>query len=138
MRFFASWAMMSALLSVLAGCAGAQYAMSNYKGVKVETFKSTTGRTFRIFDKPTENRLMITPTVGGALGHGAAKGLTFGASGASPAVIYRDGAAEYLAAAGRSCTIKDTTLIADPQYEVRYDCAAAPAIVATEPTDIKP
>jgi hypothetical protein len=100
--------------------------MQNYSGVTVQQFKAKTGSSFRIFDKPAENRLMITSSIGDALGSGAVQGATFGAiRPSSAAVVFRDAAEEYLASTGRTCTTRDTTLIIDPQYEVRYECSAA-------------
>ncbi len=109
--------------AALSGCAGMNYVLDNYKGVEVQSFKSNTGKTFRIFDKPGENRLMITPSIGDSAGSGFVKGATLGTvnPGAS-AVVYRDAAEEFLRSTGRSCRAQDTTLIIDPQYEVRYIC----------------
>jgi hypothetical protein len=115
-------AMSSTIL--LVGCAGMQYAMDNYTGVPVQQFTASSGAHYRIFDKPKENRLMITPSLAAAAGGGAVQGLTFGAvNPASAAVVFRDAAQEYLATTGRTCETKDTTLVVNPQYEVRYQCS---------------
>ena len=118
-----------AACSLLSGCAGANYAMEHYSGVPIQQFKASNGATYRIFDKPAENRLMITSSLAAAFGSGAVQGATFGAiQPTSAAVVFRDAAEQYLVSTGRTCVTRDTTLVIDPQYEVRYDCSA----VATE------
>lgn len=114
-----------AACALLSGCAGANYAMEHYSGVPIQQFKASNGATYRIFDKPTESRLMITSSIGDALGGGAVQGMTLGAvRPSSAAVLFRDAAEEYLKSTGRTCTTRDTTLVIDPQYEVRYECTA--------------
>ncbi|UPT53393.1 hypothetical protein [Synechococcus phage Ssp-JY39] len=117
-----------AACALMSGCAGANYAMEHYSGVPIQQFKASSGATYRIFDKPAENRLMITSSIGDALGSGAVQGMTLGAvRPTSAAVVFRDAAEEYLASTGRKCTTRDTTLVIDSQYEVRYECATAVA-----------
>jgi hypothetical protein len=130
--------------ATLAGCQGVKYAMDNYKGVDIQHFvvmpadgqrfvKSTTGgpdvdraTTWRIFDKPPENRLMITPSLSAAMAGGAASGLTFGAAeGVDGPAVFRDAAQRYLDSTGRTCTTTTVDLIMKPQYEVRYECQVA-------------
>lgn len=138
-----------ALLPFLAGCgAGVDYVIQNYSGtplVKHEILPADGKRyvddgsgnvvdrakTFRIFDKPAENRLMITPSMGDAIAMGAVQGLTL-ADSDSPIIIYKDAAVDWLKTTGRRCAIVDAYLIIKPQYEVKYSCepvvsaAAAP------------
>ena len=66
-------------------------------------------KTFRIFDKPAENRLMITPSLGDAVGIGAVRGLTLMDSD-SPIVVYKDAAVDWLRTTGRTCTVVDAYL----------------------------
>ncbi|MGK8640342.1 hypothetical protein [Brucella anthropi] len=107
----------------LTGCAGVNYAMTHYSGVPVKSFTASTGSDYRIYDKPTENRLMITPSIAASMGGGAIKGATFGAYNPSNSeVVYRDAAEEYLKSTGRSCSVRDITLVLEPQYEARYEC----------------
>lgn len=99
------------------------YAMTNYSGVPIENFSSSTGSSFRIFDKPKENRLMITSSISAALGGGAVRGATFGAVNTlNSEVVYRQAAEEYLKSGGRNCTLTSISFIIDTQYEVRYNC----------------
>ncbi|WP_321344824.1 hypothetical protein [Breoghania sp.] len=128
---------------ILASCSGIHYALENYSGVEVQEHivvpkegpryieqpngvRVDRAAHFRIFDKPTESRLMITPSIGDAAAIGLVKGATFGIAGSdAPEVIYRNGAQDFLDKSGRSCDVRDISLIATPQYEVRYTCAAA-------------
>jgi hypothetical protein len=80
--------------------------------------------TYRIFGKPEAKKLMITPSLGAAMGKGAASGVTFGAADDSQNLArYRAAAQSYLEASGRhDCRIATGTLLARPQYEFFYTC----------------
>ncbi|MBZ9699533.1 MULTISPECIES: hypothetical protein [unclassified Mesorhizobium] len=105
--------------------------MDNYTNVKVVSFTSPSQKTgYRIFDKPAENRLMITSSIGNAMGQGALKGLTL-MDTTPPEILFEQAAVEYLASTGRTCVSKKAFLIVQPQFEVQYDCSAAPAGAAT-------
>ena len=65
-------------LLLVAGCAGLDHAME-YSGVEV-VMVTTQRADFRVFDKPEESRMMVTPTIGAAAGQGFLSGLTFGAA----------------------------------------------------------
>ncbi|POO54408.1 hypothetical protein CPJ18_02625 [Agrobacterium rosae] len=123
----------AALAFLLTGCAGAQYAMQNYSGITPISWASpTTRKAYRIFDKPAENRLMITLSIGGAAVQGAGAGFTWGlADTRTPEVVYQDAAIEWLATTGRKCTATNASLILEPQYEIRYACEAVVAAPAT-------
>jgi hypothetical protein len=115
---------LATLLPALAGCAGASYAMKNYSGIDPVSWTSpTTKTTFRVFDKPTENRMMITLGFGGAAAQGIGQGLTLGAADTrTPAIVYQDAAIEWLKSQGRSCTATSAFVVIEPQYEIRYTC----------------
>lgn len=110
----------------LSGCAGASYAIDNYGKVKPELWTSpSTNKAYRVYDKPAENRMMITLSIGGAAAQGAGQGITFGlADTRTPQVVYQDAAIEWLYTKGRTCVATTTSLILEPQYEVRYNCDA--------------
>jgi hypothetical protein len=98
------------------------YAMENYTDVPITQFKYRDD-TYRVFDKPHENRLMITPSIGAAAGAGAVKGLTLGLSG--PMTVeseFREVAQAYLDHNGRHCLISKGSLVVQPQWEFRYKC----------------
>lgn len=107
----------------LAACGGLNYAMTNYSGVEVQRF-AVSGTTYRIFDKPEENRLMITPTIGDAAAAGAIQGGTLGLSGdpLGPQSEFRAAAQAFLSARSRGCTISDGAKVVAAQYEFFYTC----------------
>lgn len=92
------------------------YAMKHYNEVDPEAI-SYEGQSFRVFDKPTEGRLMITPTVGNS----ALQGLTFGGA-AKAQNTYKQAAVAYLGATGRKCEVTEMMLIVQPQWETFYKC----------------
>lgn len=112
------------MYAVLSGCAGAQYAIDNYGKVKPVSFRSpSSGSGYRIYDKPEEGRLMITPTIGASFGGGAIKGATLGAVNVlNSEAAYRMAAEEFTKSTGRTCRAESISLVIDPQYEVRYSC----------------
>lgn len=82
-----------ARLFMLSACSGAGYAIENYSGVDVQHIQ-VNGESWRIFDKPNEGRLMVTPSLGRAASVGAVQGATFGISDGG-----KDTMAEFEAAA---------------------------------------
>lgn len=108
----------------LAGCSsGAQYAMREYSGVSAVPFTVEDDDVYRVFDKPAESRLMITPSIAKAAAMGAVGGATMGiadVSGIKP--TYERAAVAYLASTGRHCRIVDGYLVQRPQWEFKYDC----------------
>jgi hypothetical protein len=105
-----------------AGCASVSYIMDNYSGVQVKEI-TTSYDTFRVFDKPSENRMMITSSIASAAGQGIVGGLLLNpAAGATPLPVFREAVEKYLAQSGRICQVKDGTLLAVPQWEFRYSC----------------
>jgi hypothetical protein len=120
----------------LSSCAGMGYAIQHYASVKPEIWQSpTTGTSFRVYDKPQENRMMITLSIGAAAAQGAGRGITLGlADTRTPSIVYQDAAIEWLSTKGRVCSATATSLIVEPQYEVRYNCqnaGAAGAVLST-------
>lgn len=107
------------VLLALAGCSGVNYVLQEYGSVQRIEWRDSGGTGFRIYDKPSESKMMITPSLGAAFVQGA----TFGAS-RSIGQVYEDAANEWLAAQGRqSCKAIRTVNILDPQHEVEYRCA---------------
>jgi len=104
------------------GCSGASYAISNYGSVRIQHFTSPSQRTpYRIYDKPTENRLMITPSIANSFNHAASRGEPLTNSAPTEA-LFENAAIEYLSSTGRTCVAKRTFLIIKPQFEVQYEC----------------
>lgn len=115
--------MVASLLSLTA-CAGMNYAIENYTGVKPKTFAHD-DKTFRVFDKPNEGRLMITPSLGDAAGAGMVQGLTLGLSGnmSGPEGKFQKATETYLRITGRKCRITNGALVVQPQWEFFYTCS---------------
>ncbi|MEK1886047.1 MAG: hypothetical protein AAAB35_00395 [Phyllobacterium sp.] len=113
------------LLAAMSGCAGIDYAKSNYGGLPQQQFTTSSGQSFQIIDNPARSRMMIGPGGGGSATQGFVKSLAGGVAGglvATPPVVYRDAAEQFLRSTGRNCTAQDVTAIMDPRYEVRYTC----------------
>ena len=112
-----------ALSAPLAACSGVSYAMQEYGEVDVERF-SYGDDTWRIFHRPDERKLMITPSLGRSAASGAASGLTLGLGGGptGPFGAYRAAAQSYVAMVGAGCAITDGGLVMTSQYEFYYSC----------------
>jgi len=115
----------SVLGILLSGCAGMGYAIDNYSGVPVHHHQ-TTGDTWRIFDKPSESRMMVTSSIGSAIAQGLGQGLLLNAvDNTPPEPRFRQAARGYLDLTNREeCEITDAYLIVRPQFEVTYECPA--------------
>ena len=111
-----------ALGIALSGCAGMSAAMQ-YSDVQVQDFQAD-GHPWRIFDKPTEGRLMITPSIGRAMGDGAVRGLTLGAADTDiPKPEFQSAVQLFLDTKhSTSCAITDGYLLIRPQWEFKYHC----------------
>jgi hypothetical protein len=117
----------------VAGCgAGVQYAIDEYSGIKPVEFEVLDEDMYRVFDKPAQNKLMITPSLARAMGAGALQGLTFGGADAmdtlGPKPKFEKAATGYLASTGRTCRIVDGYLVVRPQWEFKYDCSLPAAL----------
>jgi hypothetical protein len=118
--------MVVALGLALAGCAGMQHAMEHYSGIQPVDVPRPDD-TYRVFDKPSDNRMMVTSSVGAAAAQGAGSGLFLGAVDMTPPLPAFQAAAEtYLANTGRAqCRITQGYLLVKPQFEFRYTCDPA-------------
>jgi hypothetical protein len=108
--------------ALLTGCAGINAALQ-YDDVMVKTVMNADG-TWRIFDKPREGRLMITPTYGRSAANGLLSGLTLGAADTDiPKSEYQGGVETWLIGTGRRCMVTDGYKLIRPQWEFKYVCA---------------
>lgn len=121
MKFRAVMAI-AVLAVALSGCAGMDAAMQ-YNDVQIQEFHAN-GHPWRIFDKPAEGRLMITPSIGRAVGEGFLSGLTFGAADTEiPKPEYQAAVAAWLRQKHPgSCIITDGYKLIKPQWEFKYRC----------------
>lgn len=105
----------------LASCAGLNAAL-DYTGTPAVPFADSRD-TWRIFDKPADGKLMITPSLVKSGQQGAATAATLGiVSGFLPEPIYRETAQHFLASTGRECTVLEGERLIIPQWEFRYRC----------------
>ncbi len=121
---------------MLAGCTAAiGYIMEEYKGVEAVPFAIEGEDVYRVFDKPSANKLMITPSIANSAGAGFAQGLAFGAIDATPPKpMFERASLAYLTSTGRKCRILDGALLAKPQWEFKYDCSIpAPPLAEARP-----
>ena len=108
----------------LIGCSGGlSYAVKNYRGVKPQRFLYA-DENWRIFDKPSENRLMITPSFGTAMKGGAKTGMALGLAGhqSDPENKFKTAAMMFVKEKSSTCKIIGGKLIVMPQYEYTYEC----------------
>lgn len=112
-----------AAICATTGCTGLQYAADNYTGVPVQNIKHAE-KEWRIFDKPDQGRLMITPSLSDSAADGFASGLTLGLAG-SPYLreaTFRPAVEAYLSQVHGRCAITHGDLVVKPQFEFFYDC----------------
>lgn len=117
--------LLAAALVLLEGCSGYEYAMKTYGDTDPVNFTSQ-GKVWRVFDKPNDGIMMITPSLSDTAEASIAEGLTLGAIGnqTAPVPHFRKAASDYLKATGRTCTVTSTREVVDPQWEFTYDCAS--------------
>jgi len=114
---------LTCLAILAAGCSGLSYARETYDDIPVTPFQHGDAR-WRIFDKPGDNRLMITPSLGRVAASGAVSGLTLGLAGGptGPMAGYEAAAQAYLDGRDGGCTVVEGHLILTSQYEFTYIC----------------
>jgi len=123
------WALGFAL--TCGGCASVSYITQEYSGIEVQTVQMPDDN-YRVFDKPTASKMMVTSSLSSAMAQGFGQGLLLNAiDNTPPKPLFEQAAVAYLAQSGRpSCRIVDAYLLAKPQYEVKYDCTPPPAPIA--------
>lgn len=116
-RLFPVMALMS-----LAGCAYPEYVNDDYRYIPLTTFAHE-NRSFRIFDKPSAGKLIITPSLSTAVSDVMIRNVTFGKyNNTTEQDKLQDAVAAYLQAQGRKCSITGSNLMYDPQWEFTYTC----------------
>lgn len=112
-----------ASLFAVSACSGAGYAIEHYAGVDVKRIQAN-GEGSRIYDKPTEGRLMITPTIGRAASVGAVQGATLGTSDGNADTMseFESAADAYVKSRDPNCAVTRGALVINPQYEFFYEC----------------
>jgi hypothetical protein len=114
-------------VAILGGCktegdvggeAISNFLVGEYANVEVVELR-VGAETYRVFDKPSANKMMITKTFGWILVHGV---------GWTPKEPFEAAAAQHLTNTGRSsCRVTETNVIIGPKHEIKYDCAPSAA-----------
>lgn len=97
----------------LGACAGAGTAVTRYGAVQPVSFVSE-GTTYRVYDKPADGRMMITPSIADSAGW-YARSYMF-----DPALEFAAAAQSFVA--GRGCHVTNAAALIGPQFEVSYSC----------------
>ena len=106
----------------LSACAYPHYVNDEYRYVPLTNF-SYENRSYRIFDKPSAGKLVVTPSLSMAVSDNVIRNATFGKyHNATPREAIEAAVAAFLVSNGRRCKIVDGTLIYDPQWEFAYTC----------------
>ena len=109
----------------LSACAYPEYVNDDYRYIPLATFAHG-NHTYRVFDKPSAGKLIITPSLATAMSDGVIRNATFGRyDNRTERRTLEAAAGAYLARYGRKCTITDGNLIYDPQWEFTYACEIA-------------
>jgi hypothetical protein len=110
------------LLLSMSACAYPHYVNDDYRYIPLTTFAHE-NRQFRIFDKPSSGKLIITPSLSTAVSDVVIRGATFGNYNNTVEQQSIEGAVKaYLASQGRRCTVTGSSLMYDPQWEFTYAC----------------
>lgn len=117
-----------AAAGTLAGCASPQTFARAMSYVQTVHRVEMPDDTYRVFDHPTENVVMTSPSIGRAMAAGAATGATLGlADPFTPEQLHEAAARKHLDQTGRAhCEIVSGYLMAEPQYEFTYECPGQP------------
>jgi hypothetical protein len=107
----------------LSGCSSISYIVDNYGGVQPVGVPMPDDR-YRVFEHRTENRLMVTTSIGRAATDGQVRGLTLGIVNVqAPKPLFQSSAERYLLDTGRKhCKITDGYELVLTQYEFKFAC----------------
>jgi hypothetical protein len=75
------WVLVLALM--LGGCAGLSYTAQQYTGIELQTVQMPDDR-YWVFDKPAENKMLVSSSVGSAMAQGFGQGLMLNAIDNTP------------------------------------------------------
>ena len=119
---FRSAALAAALAVALQGCAYPQYVNDEYHYIPLTTFAHE-NQSYRIFDKPSAGKLIVTPSLTTAVSDTVIRNVTFDRyNNATARKTLEAAVAAYLERQGRKCEITGASLIYDPQWEFTYTC----------------
>lgn len=106
------------VLIALSACTANQYAHKAFGDAPVEKFKDeATDLTYFIWDKPGEQRLKISMSLGGTLNM-----VMWGRNAVPPMPVFESAAVAFLATSDRACTITRSFEIIMGEVEMSYAC----------------
>jgi hypothetical protein len=109
-------------LLALGGCAYPQYVNDEYRYIPLTNFAHENA-SYRIFDKPSAGKLIITPSLATAVSDSVIRNVTFDEYNNTTARETLQAAVlAYLGKQGRKCEVTGANLIYDPQWEFTYTC----------------
>lgn len=106
-------AVCAALALALSACAAPLQVSEDYRYVPLTRFAHK-GQNYRIFDKASASKLVVTPSLRAAMLQAA--------SSADDRENIEQAVAAYLASGGRKCAVASTDASHDPQWEFTYTC----------------
>ena len=106
----------------LSACTYPKYISDEYRYIPLTTF-AYENNSFRIFDKPSAGKLVITPSLSTAMSDTVIRNVTLGKyNNAVNQETIEKAVAAYLTSNGRKCQPTGSTLLYDPQWEFTYAC----------------
>ena len=115
------------LITVLTICGcttmeGIKYQTKTYSGTSCDAIR-VQGKYFKVYDNVSQQKLMVVPSLGAAMGNGFISGFTGGAAPqSSSGIFYRKAAQIHLGSKDKKCHIVDGYLIVNPNWEFCYEC----------------
>ena len=118
-----SFRLVACLTIALAGCnSGIGYVATNY-GLQVGEVINTKRGEYKIWDKPDQSKMLVSPTVSEILSHPElAKADAIAIEGGPEAEAAREAAAAWFERGSRHCDIVKAAQVARPEYEISYSC----------------
>lgn len=114
--------LLAILALTLSACASPQYVNDEYRYIPLTNFAHA-NQSFRIFDKPSAGRLIITPSLSTAMSDVVIRNATFGKyNNSTEQNALEQAVIAYLSSQGRKCTVTGASLMYDPQWQFTYDC----------------
>jgi hypothetical protein len=121
-RTFIGLPLIGVMAALLSACAYPQYVNDEYRYIPLKTFAHD-NRSYRIFDKPSAGKLIITPSLATAVSDGVIRNATFGRyHNRTERHTIETAAQAFLTSQGRKCTLTGGDLVYDPQWEFTYVC----------------
>jgi hypothetical protein len=117
--------LISTLVLFASGCASYNYVNQTYSDTPVDRYIHR-NKQFRIYHKPEENKLMITPTFSSAIGQGIIEGITLNSADMSTSkAVFQPAVEAYLKSKYEEVEILDGYKVLEEQWEFIYRTGTA-------------